>query len=289
MPTESIVISPMIPPATYVTFTIRQSFMFCINVPLLLTYDSSASPKWHVQNVPTAAMGLVGGKLVQQYKRSHELPMEKCFRHHPLVHLGMEVRLGFPIYQPTSHISIAHILNYISNWEEANGVMTDTHSRASILAGRTPPPTNFVKINVDGSYTNEGWAAIGGLIRDTSGYWTLGFNKHIGDGSAILTEVCSIFIGLQVAWKFGYNCVVVECDSLSTINFLSNNMQPTHPLHSLIGLCKETINRNWHCSIHHIYREANSAVHLLATNVNSNNWELQTLFNIPYYLEAAIV
>lgn len=116
--------------------------------------------------------------------------------------------------------------------------------RTTMMVGWIPPTFNYIKINVDGSSSTGGSAAIGGIIRDTNGEWILGFNKHLGGGNALLAEMWSIHYGLEIAWKFGYNCVELECDSLGAVKLLTDPTQASHPLHSLTTSCKEALNRN---------------------------------------------
>lgn len=96
------------------------------------------------------------------------------------------------IFQDTSQRplrQVDQISLYIRYWEEANFANTMTQSRETIMVGWSLPPTNFVKVNVDGSYITAGRAASGGTIHDSNDIWILGFNKLIGSGSALSTVV----------------------------------------------------------------------------------------------------
>ncbi|KAF2289542.1 hypothetical protein GH714_037023 [Hevea brasiliensis] len=71
----------------------------------------------------------------------------------------------------------------------------------------------MVKLNVDGSCLgNPGDASAGGLLRDASSNWLLGFGFNIGETSILAAELIGISFGLQLAWLNGFRRVIVESD-----------------------------------------------------------------------------
>lgn len=68
-----------------------------------------------------------------------------------------------------------------------------------------PPAAGWVKLNADGATaTDESWAATGGLLRDASGGWLVGFQRFIGRGTALNSEFCAILHGLELARLRGF-------------------------------------------------------------------------------------
>ncbi|KAL5858630.1 hypothetical protein ACOSQ3_006088 [Xanthoceras sorbifolium] len=51
--------------------------------------------------------------------------------------------------------------------------------------------------------------------------------------------------GLQLAWRAGFSHVLLESDSLETINLLLRDANENHPLAS----CRGLIDGNWSCSV----------------------------------------
>ncbi|CAL2270486.1 unnamed protein product [Prunus armeniaca] len=78
-------------------------------------------------------------------------------------------------------------------------------------------------------------------------------------------ELWSILWGLTLAWDSGYRNVEVESDFCDAVSLLNSPTIPTHPLFSIIVCCKSNINKDWRCSINHIYREQNVVVDALSS------------------------
>ncbi|GLT52285.1 hypothetical protein SLA2020_256330 [Shorea laevis] len=56
------------------------------------------------------------------------------------------------------------------------------------LIGWKPPPSEFIKVNVDGSTKGSpGLSAADGACRDSAGQWLFGFTQQLGEGHAIRT------------------------------------------------------------------------------------------------------
>ncbi|KAF7823244.1 ribonuclease H [Senna tora] len=64
------------------------------------------------------------------------------------------------------------------------------------------PDDGWINFNTDGSHkidTNQ--IACGGVARNQSGKWIVGFNKRIGKGNALSAEIWGIWFALQIAWE----------------------------------------------------------------------------------------
>ncbi|CAL9020688.1 unnamed protein product [Prunus brigantina] len=62
----------------------------------------------------------------------------------------------------------------------------------------------------------------------------------------------------------GCSAVVLESDSAIAVHLLNKDVEDFHPLAAMLWGCQDYIDRNWVCSIHHVYRECNMAANRLA-------------------------
>lgn len=68
--------------------------------------------------------------------------------------------------------------------------------REIIVKWKFPPPS-WIKLDVDGSVCEEGSSAsCGGILRDDSGKWIVGFSKRIGAANTVEAELWGLKNGL---------------------------------------------------------------------------------------------
>ncbi|CAL9008694.1 unnamed protein product, partial [Prunus brigantina] len=91
-----------------------------------------------------------------------------------------------------------------------------------------------------------------------------GFAVNLGVGKVLEAELWGIHVGLKLAWDIGCSAVVLESDSATAVHLLNKNVEDLHPLATMLWGCKDYINKNWDCSIHHVYRECNMVADQLA-------------------------
>ena len=60
-----------------------------------------------------------------------------------------------------------------------------------------------------------------------------------------------------MAWNSGIRKIIVESDSLDTVQLINNVTNSNHPLFSLIQCCKQLVEADWNCIVKHVYREGN--------------------------------
>ena len=68
-------------------------------------------------------------------------------------------------------------------------------------------PSNWVKINSDGSVLDSVKASCGGLIRDDSGAFLDGFSMNLGSCLITIAEVWGALYGLELAWNKGFHLI----------------------------------------------------------------------------------
>ncbi|KAE8689105.1 hypothetical protein F3Y22_tig00110943pilonHSYRG00004 [Hibiscus syriacus] len=128
----------------------------------------------------------------------------------------------------------------------------------------SPPPTNWCKVNTDGSCkTGNGFATCGGVIRSSDGSWILGFGKLLGICSIIEAELWGIHEGLSHAWNLGERQIMVEADSLEVIRMLQGNIN-RGSIFTLLDRVSVLLNQEWTVTLRHINRDANKVADKLA-------------------------
>ncbi|GLT36867.1 hypothetical protein SLA2020_112150 [Shorea laevis] len=144
------------------------------------------------------------------------------------------------------------------------------------------PPLPFLKLNTDGSaINNPGKVAGGGLIRDSWGNWILGFSRRIGWSSILVAELWAIRDGLQLAVSRNFSHLLIETDSLSAVNLLSNDSIDNHPLSSLVFDCRDLLRCIPHVKISHVMRESNMAADILAKMGHDLSEDFVVFYSIP--------
>ncbi|GLT74169.1 hypothetical protein SLA2020_459820 [Shorea laevis] len=128
-------------------------------------------------------------------------------------------------FRNTSHIgSIRHKSLSLATefWSSRNHIVKRISSDF-IAIYWTKPPMNFIKINTDGStLRNPGPSGAGGVLRDDSGSWIVGYALNLGIGTNTNAEFWGIKQGLELALERGFKRIILESDSLFAVNSLNN-------------------------------------------------------------------
>ncbi|OMP08311.1 hypothetical protein CCACVL1_01125 [Corchorus capsularis] len=124
--------------------------------------------------------------------------------------------------------------------------------------GKKPPLYEVVKLNTDGAARgNPGVAGAGGVIRNSSGDWLVGFTAHLGVCSNVAAELHALRLGLLLAWQEGYRAIVCEVDVKVILDLLKSNTMQYHPLRALLMDIREMFSWEWQCECRHTLREGN--------------------------------
>ncbi|KAK8488301.1 hypothetical protein V6N11_028605 [Hibiscus sabdariffa] len=85
------------------------------------------------------------------------------------------------------------------------------------------PDPAWIYLNVDGvasfSLSN---GSIGGLFRNSNDDWIMGFAKAIGYSNNLQAELWALFEGLSLAWKQGFEKVLVRYDSKQVVDLVNS-------------------------------------------------------------------
>lgn len=153
-----------------------------------------------------------------------------------------------------------------------------------------PPPDTAVKVNVDGSsFGNPGQSGFGGVIRDSTGTWHLGFSGSCGYTTNLNAELHAIYHGLRLAWNNGFRKVLCESDSMTALDLISSKLDKTHPYFPLVDRIKQFKHHSWELSFHHSLREGNFCADWLAKFGSSMDHGLHTWNHCPTELASTLL
>ncbi|KAL5793965.1 hypothetical protein ACOSP7_002559 [Xanthoceras sorbifolium] len=125
---------------------------------------------------------------------------------------------------------------------------------------------DWIKINIDGGKDNvTGSIYVGGVMRDNRGKWHGGFSSNKWKVQLLKQSYRQpLRVFLQLAWKSGFRCIILESDSTDSVNLLLKETNINHPLFNLISQCNLLIKGDWKCEGNHIFREDNMVADFLA-------------------------
>ncbi|XP_020537429.1 uncharacterized protein LOC105640619 isoform X2 [Jatropha curcas] len=148
-----------------------------------------------------------------------------------------------------------------------------------------PPRTGSVKLNIaESSKTKTEAAGASGVIRDESGKWVIGYTLNLGSYSCLGAELWAVYHGLMLAWDRGFKKVLVESQSLESLEYLKRVPDELDPNRALATCCMNLIKRDWDCQFLHIHREANGCANWLATNFQDHPLGLTVFYKPPVSL-----
>ncbi|KAL6542939.1 hypothetical protein OROHE_010459 [Orobanche hederae] len=132
------------------------------------------------------------------------------------------------------------------------------------ISWKWPPPL-WTKLNTDGSKRDDVQSAAGGgLLRDAAGAFIYGFSNNYGDISITIAELLALRDGLQMAWSRRIPKIQVKVDSEVVLKLFLSSDTWEHPLHNVLGDCRQFKRLSWEFAIAHTKREGNACDDYLA-------------------------
>ncbi|XP_018860262.1 uncharacterized protein LOC109021962 [Juglans regia] len=131
-----------------------------------------------------------------------------------------------------------------------------------------PPSAGCLKLNVDAAVFPE-WdkAGVGPVLRDENGRVIMALSRaEIPMEGSEGIELLAIFRGLQQCATMGVSNIVVESDSLLSIDALNDDNMTNSMLGVLYYEIKKLATCFDACLFSHVYREGNMVAHKLARN-----------------------
>ncbi|MCI08973.1 ribonuclease H protein, partial [Trifolium medium] len=130
--------------------------------------------------------------------------------------------------------------------------------------GWKPPPSDWIKLNTDGSCSNDGKIGCGGILRGSEGEWLGGFAKFIGKGNAYIAKLWGVLEVLLLARRLNFKAVELHVDSLVVIKTISEDGRGSRIRSVLVKKIRQLIQLDWEVVVHHAYRESNKCADALA-------------------------
>ncbi|XVF49970.1 hypothetical protein PTKIN_Ptkin04bG0058900 [Pterospermum kingtungense] len=150
----------------------------------------------------------------------------------------------------------------------SHGLHTTLPSNMETSLLSRPFASTRVRLSVAGrSSGNPGAASAGGLIRDESGSWIVGYNLKLGLCGCLAADLWALFQGIKFTWDRGYRKVLIESDSAAAVESLKKAPPLLNSNRALIERCYDLLHDNWDCKVCAIRREENLCADWLATHV----------------------
>ncbi|KAL9462413.1 hypothetical protein AB3S75_000421 [Citrus x aurantiifolia] len=143
------------------------------------------------------------------------------------------------------------------------------------------PTWPSVSLNTDGARKGFGQTGAGGLLRDFTGNWIMGFIVNLGTCSVLSAELWGLLHGLRMAWENGFRRVQVGVDNKSVVHLLTMASIPENENATLIKAIRKLLEQDWIVQLEHVYREANCAADFLATYSLNSPIGLHVLLSPP--------
>nr|POF09460.1 putative ribonuclease h protein [Quercus suber] len=143
------------------------------------------------------------------------------------------------------------------------------------------PSAGWHKLNTDGSVVSTiRLSGCGGLLRDCTGQWVVGFAKSINASSSIAAELWALKEGLGLCLDRGISAVEIELDATAAISLVSSNVNTNGDLSGLVDDCKELLLCLPQVKLSHCFRKANFCADVLA-KLGSTSADLSLVFVPP--------
>lgn len=127
-----------------------------------------------------------------------------------------------------------------------------------------PPPTGYMKLNVDASYNKEAKIGYAGILgRNEDGLVVLGLTKKFPVSSPLLAEALAMREAVQVAANFGLPKIILESDCLSLIQVCMEQSQ-IGEINAVVTDIIQLKRGFQQCGITWVYRSGNKSTHTLA-------------------------
>jgi hypothetical protein len=151
-------------------------------------------------------------------------------------------------------------------------------SMTRILVHWKPPPEGLIKLNVNGSFLEDGFClGTGGVLCGHDGNWIAGFTHFANGGDALLAELRAIQIGIATCYDLGYTHFIGESDCLEVINLILNVTNVSLHVYASVLLEISDALRHGTINLIHIPREQNICVDSLAKkgahSASSAHWD----------------
>ncbi len=163
-----------------------------------------------------------------------------------------------------------------------------------ILIGWEPPTPGFIKLNTDGSVSeNPGLAIVGSLLRDHNGGWVQGFTRHINWTNSLAAELWGLRDGLHLTRNLNIHKLLVEIDAKAVVDLVESQNELMlnshgHPYSNLISDCRFLLLYFEKVHFQHIHLEKNFSARYLGKGLGHVFNPLLFVFPPPLFFEITL-
>ena len=127
------------------------------------------------------------------------------------------------------------------------------------------PPQGWYKFNTDRAMKVGCQAAVArGILRNDQKEWIVGFTINLGSYSALVAKVWGVWHAWQIAWARGCRKVILELDSMMTIQLINNGTKSINTANRLAKDIKKMLELDWEVHMQHVLHEGNRVANALA-------------------------
>ena len=144
-----------------------------------------------------------------------------------------------------------------------------------------PPEQSWIKLNVDGAFSQSTQCAGGGgLVRDHKGEILAAFSAGLEGSSGLEAEVSAVLLGILMAKQHGSQ-IWIEVDAEVVARWLATDQLGAASVCSEFAKIRRELDEvNW--KVTHIFREGNKAADFLAgVGVGSGRMNVYTRSSVP--------
>ncbi|CAJ2647032.1 unnamed protein product [Trifolium pratense] len=175
------------------------------------------------------------------------------------------------------------ILKMVDEIDNCNHNPMNLYHGNTIFIGWKKPQEGWVKLNCDRAYKDSlELAGCGGLLRDSDGRWLTGYSRKIGTCDALGAEMWGMYLGMQIAWRQGFNNLQVESDSKMLVDMITGKARINGKPPTLVRRIQELLKLNWQVQINHTWREGNRCADWLANfSFSLNSFQIHVMKTRP--------
>ncbi|XP_021724900.1 uncharacterized protein LOC110692208 [Chenopodium quinoa] len=127
------------------------------------------------------------------------------------------------------------------------------------------PRGQTIKVNIDGSWRNDGRVGAGAIVRGSDGGWFFGKSWKTKARNPAEAELLAIRGGMQMVIDAGLKDAIIETDAQTLKSTLQDvGKQGTHELSAILKDVQVLLNKGCDFEFNYADREANNAAHYLA-------------------------
>jgi ribonuclease HI len=169
---------------------------------------------------------------------------------------------------------------------------------AKILSKPTPPrekwiksEARFLKVNVDGSFHSDYHAgSTGAIMRDCEGKFVAASSTFLANiDSAVTAEAYAMREGLKLSSEMGCNNIIMESDSLETIEACSGENTWWNAPSAIYADCVDYATNIGNVRYRFCHREANEVAHELARECFCNKVNCNWVDEPPSFILAKLI